>query len=36
VKLSDNANEATGDPAGIARYLRVFGGADRKAKVVRV
>lgn len=36
VKLSDNPNKATGDPAEIARYLRVFGGADRKAKAVRV
>lgn len=30
VKLSDNPRKATGDPAEIARYLRVFGGHDRQ------
>ena len=29
VKLSDNPEKATGDPAEIARYLRVFGDAGR-------
>ncbi len=29
VKLSDNPAKATGDPAEIARYLRVFGDAGR-------
>ena len=29
VKLSDNPETATGDPAEIARYLRVFGDAGR-------
>jgi nicotinate phosphoribosyltransferase len=29
VKLSDNPAKATGDPAEIARYLRVFGAAGR-------
>ncbi|MDU6672046.1 MAG: nicotinate phosphoribosyltransferase [Bradyrhizobium sp.] len=29
VKLSDNPKKATGDPAEIARYLRVFGDAGR-------
>ena len=36
VKLSDNPEKATGDPAEIARYLRIFGGEGRKAKPVRV
>ncbi|MFV0622581.1 nicotinate phosphoribosyltransferase [Sphingomonas sp. ac-8] len=36
VKLSDNPAKATGDPAEIARYLRVFGGADRVATAVEV
>lgn len=35
VKLSDNPAKATGDPAEIARYLRVFGNeGQRSAKVV--
>jgi nicotinate phosphoribosyltransferase len=29
VKLSDNPNKATGEPAEIARYLRVFGAEGR-------
>jgi nicotinate phosphoribosyltransferase len=29
VKLSDNPRKATGTPAEIARYLRVFGGEGR-------
>ena len=29
VKLSDNPAKATGDPAEIARYLRIFGAAGR-------
>jgi nicotinate phosphoribosyltransferase len=36
VKLSDNPAKATGDPAEIARYLRIFGEADRVASVVSV
>jgi nicotinate phosphoribosyltransferase len=36
VKLSDNPAKATGEPAEIERYLRVFGGADRKAVAVTV
>jgi nicotinate phosphoribosyltransferase len=36
VKLSDNPGKATGDPAEIARYLRVFGEADRIASAVTV
>ena len=36
VKLSDNPEKATGDPAEIARYLRIFGDAGRKAAEVRV
>ncbi|MEO7690907.1 MAG: nicotinate phosphoribosyltransferase [Sphingomonas sp.] len=36
VKLSDNPEKATGEPAEIARYLRVFGGADRGAQPVMV
>jgi nicotinate phosphoribosyltransferase len=36
VKLSDNTEKSTGDPAEIARYLRVFGGADRVTSAVRV
>lgn len=36
VKLSDNPEKATGDPAEIARYLRIFGGEDRVAKPLRV
>ena len=36
VKLSDNPEKATGDPAEIARYLRVFGGAGRAVQPVSV
>ena len=36
VKLSDNPAKATGDPAEIARYLAIFGGADRVASAVTV
>jgi nicotinate phosphoribosyltransferase len=36
VKLSDNPAKATGDPAEIARYLRVFGEAGRQASAVSV
>ena len=36
VKLSDNPAKATGDPAGIARYLRVFGGEGRMEQAVSV
>ncbi|WP_156679504.1 nicotinate phosphoribosyltransferase [Sphingomonas profundi] len=36
VKLSDNPAKATGDPAEVARYLRIFGGADRVAADVTV
>jgi nicotinate phosphoribosyltransferase len=36
VKLSDNPEKATGDPAEIARYLRVFGEAGRHAHPVSV
>jgi len=36
VKLSDNPAKATGEPEEIARYLRVFGGADRRAVPVTV
>lgn len=36
VKLSDNTEKATGDPDEIARYLRVFGSADRVTQAVRV
>ncbi len=36
VKLSDNPTKATGDPAEIARYLRVFGEAGRQASAVTV
>lgn len=36
VKLSDNPAKATGDPAEIDRYLRVFGGDGRKAVAVQV
>ncbi len=36
VKLSDNPEKATGDPAEIARYLRIFGNADRTTTSVRV
>jgi nicotinate phosphoribosyltransferase len=36
VKLSDNPAKATGDPAEIQRYLRVFGDADRAVSEVIV
>ena len=36
VKLSDNPAKATGDPAEIARYLRVFGAEDRATSTVSV
>ncbi len=36
VKLSDNPEKATGSPKDIARYLRVFGNADRAAAPVSV
>ncbi|MCG2842631.1 nicotinate phosphoribosyltransferase [Sandaracinobacter sp. RS1-74] len=36
VKLSDNPAKATGDPAEIARYRRVFGQPDGGARAVRV
>jgi nicotinate phosphoribosyltransferase len=36
VKLSDNPEKATGDPAEIARYLRVFGEAGRTVQPVSV
>lgn len=36
VKLSDNPAKATGDPAEIERYLRIFGEDGRHAKAVRV
>ncbi len=36
VKLSDNVEKATGDPAEIERYLRVFGQQDRVRQPVLV
>jgi nicotinate phosphoribosyltransferase len=36
VKLSDNPAKATGDPAAIARYLRLFGGEGRREHAVVV
>jgi nicotinate phosphoribosyltransferase len=36
VKLSDNPAKATGDPAEIERYIRVFGAAGRAAREVLV
>ena len=36
VKLSDNPQKATGDPAGVERYLKFFGSEDRIAMPVRV
>lgn len=36
VKLSDNPRKATGDPAEIERYLRIFGAGDRVDKPVYV
>jgi nicotinate phosphoribosyltransferase len=36
VKLSDNPQKATGEPAEIARYLRLFGAEDRVEHEVKV
>ena len=36
VKLSDNPAKATGEPAEIERYLRVFGDAGRAEQAVHV
>ena len=36
VELSDDPAKAKGDPAEIARYLRIFGGADRVGTAVSV
>jgi nicotinate phosphoribosyltransferase len=36
VKLSDNPEKATGDPAEIERYLRIFGEKDRVKHLVKV
>ena len=36
VKLSDNPAKATGDPAEIARYLRIFGDAGMARQKVSV
>jgi len=36
VKLSDNPAKATGDPAEVARYLRIFGQDGRVASAVSV
>lgn len=36
VKLSDNPEKATGDPAEIQRYLRIFGGQERVRRLVKV
>jgi nicotinate phosphoribosyltransferase len=36
VKLSDNPMKATGDPAEVARYLQIFGDADRVPHEVTV
>ena len=36
VKLSDNPAKATGDPAAIARYLRLFGSEGRREHAVVV
>ncbi|MGY2733914.1 nicotinate phosphoribosyltransferase [Sphingomonas sp. UYP23] len=36
VKLSDNPAKATGDPAEIARYLRIFGEGGRSEQAVSV
>jgi nicotinate phosphoribosyltransferase len=36
VKLSDNPEKATGEPAEIERYLRLFGSADRVRQTVTV
>jgi nicotinate phosphoribosyltransferase len=36
VKLSDNPEKATGSPAEVERYLRVFGNAGRVRTAVHV
>jgi len=36
VKLSDNPQKATGEPAEIARYLKLFGAEDRVEHAVKV
>ena len=36
VKLSDNPRKATGDPAEIERYLRIFGTEERVEKAVYI
>ncbi|WP_157018782.1 nicotinate phosphoribosyltransferase [Mesorhizobium xinjiangense] len=36
VKLSDNPEKATGDPAELKRYLRIFGQEDRVRQPVKV
>ena len=36
VKLSDNPSKATGEPAEIERYLRLFGETDRVRRAVKV
>jgi nicotinate phosphoribosyltransferase len=36
VKLSDNPSKATGDPAEIERYLRIFGQAGRVRQAIAV
>mgnify|MGYP000390963377 CR=1 FL=1 len=36
IKLSDNPNKATGDPAEIERYLKIFGAEGRVEKPVYV
>ena len=36
VKLSDNPSKATGDPAEIERYLRIFGQDGRVQQAVAV
>lgn len=36
VKLSDNPAKATGDPAEVARYMRIFGEAGRVEQAVAV
>lgn len=36
VKLSDNPRKATGDPAVVERYVRIFGEEDRVERAVKV